>query len=113
MPSSLYRPGDICWCTATVCNAEAQALEGNPLWVILDVFGTYYFAPSFSQTPENYLAQYPRFEVGETVVEVLPSFTWPEGAGSANGVVWYGALTDPQVTTLVGELGSFTFGWEE
>jgi hypothetical protein len=107
MPSDYYSPGDPCYCDAIVCNAEGMPLTDNPLFVILDVFGSYFFAPTFSEF--DYYSQ--TFDENETVVPVLPQFDWPEGAGSASGITWYGAMTDAAITQLFGELGMFTFGW--
>ncbi len=111
MPSHLFRPGDVCSCTAVVCNVSGSVLSGYPLFVILDVYGSYYFAPSFIPF-DNYLVLHPAFEIGRTVVEVLPAFNWPSGVGSAGGLLWYGALTNPAMTELYGELSTWEFGWE-
>ncbi len=112
MPSALFRTGDVCECRATVCNATGGTIENHPLFVILDVYQTYFFAPDFSSY-DNYLDEYPTFGPGETVVQVLPQFAWPAGAGSASGIRWYAAMTDPSISELYGTLGSFTFGWME
>lgn len=113
MPADHFQPGDPCYCLAFVCNPTDTPIIGHPLFVILDVYGTYYFGPSFNTVYDNYLILNPRFEPGETVVEVLPEFAWPEGAGSAENLVWYGAMTDPDVTKLYGEMGSWQFGFSE
>jgi len=112
MPSHLYHAGDTCSCTAIVCNPEGSIISGYPLFVILDVYGLYFFAPSFNSTFDTYLTQYPSFDPGETHIQILPEFAWPSGAGQASGIIWYGALTNPGMTDLFGELGTFTFGWE-
>ena len=112
MPRAVFHGGETCWCRAIVCNAEGSTLENYPLFVILDVYGLYFFAPSFNQVYDSYLIQYPQFPAGETVVEVLPPFTWPVNVGNASNIKWYGALTNPEVTDLFGELDIFTFGWE-
>lgn len=112
MPSDVFHPGDLCGCTATVCNAEDSALNGYPLFVILEIAGTYYFAPSFGSF-DNYLDEHPDFAPGKTSVVVLPAFEWPEGAGSFSGCIWYGALTNPQLTDLFGTLGTWSFGWSQ
>lgn len=112
MTDTGFLPGELCACDALVCNAGTEELEGYPLFVILEVAGTYFFGPSFTEY-DSYLADYPVFEPGSTRVEVLPEFEWPSGAGSFDGCILYGALTDPAVTTLVGEMGSWTFGWSE
>ncbi|MBN1297961.1 FG-GAP repeat protein, partial [bacterium] len=112
MPDHSFAPGDPCSCTATVCNADTQSLDGYPLFVILDVAGTFFFAPSFSAY-DNYLATYNSFLPGQTQVEVLPEFRWPEGAGSYNGCMFYAAITNPGMTTLAGKMGMWFFNWIE
>lgn len=113
MPASMFHTGDHCSCTAIVCNAEGSTISGNPLFVILDVYGSYYFAPSFNTTFDHYLTHYPTFPVGTTTVTVIPDFTWPVDTGSANGLIWYAALTNPEMTALFGTMDSFSFGWSE
>jgi len=112
MPLEMYHAGDICWCRAVVCNAGAEALDRYPLFVILDVYGSLYWAPSFNTSFDHYLALYPSFPPGQTVVEVLPEFPWPANTGNANGLLWYGALTDPDISDIFGEFDIFTFGWQ-
>jgi hypothetical protein len=103
--------GDICWCRVWVDNFNTVPIENQPLFVILDVYGQLFFAPDFSGF-DHYLDDYPTFNPGRTVINVLPEFTWPEGAGSADSIRWYAALTNPEVTTLYGEMDIFEFGWE-
>lgn len=110
MPGTLFHPGDAFFCNISVCNQEGMTLEGYPLIVLLDVFGQFFFAPSFEPTLDYYSMAFP---VGISVVEVLPEFSWPQGAGTAEGIVWYAALTDPSITSLVGMMDSMTFGWTE
>jgi len=107
MPSNYYKPGDLFYCDAIVCNAEATEISGYPLFVILALHGNYYFAPTFSSFDQYNM----NFPPGDTTVEVLGEFNWPGGAGSMSGVIWYGAMTDQDVTSLFGNLGQFTFGW--
>jgi len=107
MPAHNFSPGSTCSCDAVVCNADSSVLSDCMLFVILDVHGTCFFAPGFSA----YDCYDMTFEPGETTVQVVPVFTWPGNTGSAQGIVWYGALTDAAVTHLIGESGSFEFGW--
>ncbi len=105
MPSNLFHQGDPCSCTAIVCNLEGHTIEGYPLFVILDVYGSHFFAPSFSPVFDNYLESNPAFAEGKTEIVVLPEFNWPEISGSAYGIKWYGAMTNPAMTDLFGTLG--------
>ncbi|MBN1355366.1 S8 family serine peptidase [bacterium] len=107
MPSEYFTPGDPCACRVFVCNPDPDGYANMPLFVILDVYGLYFFAPSFSDFDYYSLALVP----GEMEIEVLPEFTWPEGAGSASGILWYGAMTDPGITQLFGEMDTWEFGW--
>ncbi|MBN1297238.1 M1 family metallopeptidase [bacterium] len=111
MPSDHILAGDTVWCRVHVDNFTVQPLDGYPLFVILDVYGQLFFAPSFSDF-DSYLDAYPSWPLGRTTVNVLPSFTWPAGAGTAGGIVWYAGLTVPDMTALFGELDLLTFGWE-
>ena len=113
MPSKMFHPGELCNCYAVVCNQEGAELQNYPLFVILDILGSYFFAPSFNQEFDYYLGQYPVFQVGETRVQVLGDFFWPEGAGSFNGAYWYAALTDPGIMNIYGEWDSYEFGWDQ
>ncbi len=113
MPLETFFPGDTCYCKVYVCNREGNTLKGHPIFIILDVYGSYFFAPGFTEEFDNYLDEYPEIPEMESEIEVLPEFQWPSGAGCAEGIMWYGAITDPGVSHLVGELGTFAFGWCE
>ena len=111
MPATIFNPGDLCNCHALVCNADGSVLEGYPLFVILNVFGDLFFAPSFDPGFDSYLATYPSFAVGLTDVEVLPDFFWPANSGDIVGVEWIAALTNPEITDIYGEWDIYEFGW--
>ncbi len=107
MPSDFFRPGDQFFIDVYVCNMDS--IEYNvPLFVILDVYGSYFFAPSFSAF-DNYDITLPAND--QIVVNVLPLFNWPDGAGEASGIKLYAAMTDPQITNLFGTMDMKTFGW--
>jgi hypothetical protein len=53
-----------------------------------------------------------RFPRGTTRVEVIPEFIWPGNAGIYSGAMFYAGLTDPEVTTLLGDFDVVSFGWE-
>ena len=110
MPAHMFAVGDECFCRATVCNPTGDVLSGYPLFVILDVYGSYYFAPSFGSY-DNYLDIHPEFAAGETAIDVIRPFDWPPGTGTASGLKWYGALTDAEVTEVIGDVGTWEFGW--
>ena len=107
MPSEYYIPGDPCACLVFACNPGPGNYFDVPLFVILDVYGQYFFAPSFGEF-DHYSVD---LALGLLEIEVLPGFPWPEGAGSASGVVLYAAMTDPAITQLFGNMHTWMFGW--
>ncbi len=108
MPSHEIFPGDVTSCSASVWNSEYEAIEESPLFVILDIMGTYYFAPSFSSY--DYFER--RFPFGLTKLTILPEFAWPANAGSAYAV-WYAFLANHEQTELMSNIGVFDFSWSE
>ncbi|HPQ39476.1 MAG TPA: hypothetical protein PLV45_03810 [bacterium] len=109
MPSHSFAPGSACGCTVTICNPDGTTYAGTPVFVILDVYGEFFFAPAFSDFDHYVLDVTP----GEHHVEVLPPFTWPAGAGSASGIRFYAGMTDPGIQELIGRFDSFDFEWHE
>jgi hypothetical protein len=109
MPSDYFYPGDACFCSLTVTNADATPLTDHPLFLILDVFGELFFAPSFTSDFDFYPGPWPH---GNTIIDALPEFIWPDTGTSAIGIVWYAALTDPAISNIFGEWDMYEFGWE-
>ncbi|MBN1878605.1 hypothetical protein JW823_00665 [bacterium] len=109
MPSHYFRAGDDVYCRVAVCNSEPVTMTSAPVFVILELAGSYFFAPGFSVF-DLYVMD---LEPGETVIEVLPPFTWPEGTGPFDDACWYAAVTDRDITIILGVLDIFRFGWGE
>lgn len=107
MPSVDFGAGDPCSCTASICNPDSTSLGVLPVFVILDVYGLYFFAPDFSDFNYYSVDVIP----GLQTIDVLPQFDWPAGTGSASGINWYAGITNPEMTALIGDFGFFTFGW--
>jgi len=57
---------------------------------------------------DNYGNHYPEFPPGETRIEVLPEFDWPDELEWGRAI-WYAAITDLSATRLIGNIGTFTF----
>ncbi|MBN1550492.1 S8 family serine peptidase [bacterium] len=107
MPAHFFSPGDLCTCDLLICNPNIQIYEDTPVFVILDISGLYFFAPSYSDF--DYFIM--DIMTGQTIVKILPVFSWPENSGSLDEAVWYAAMTDRDMSYLLGDMGSYTFGW--
>lgn len=109
MPSNSFSPGDPCGCDLYLCNPDGVTYADTPVFVILDILGTYFFAPDFS----NFNHYTKDVAPGMTKLVVLPVFQWPTGAGSFEGAKWYAAMTDAGISMLFGEMDMIEFSWME
>ncbi len=111
MPSEYYRPGDECYLTAWLGN-PGDPIAAVPLFVLLDVEGMFFFWPEWKMLPDVSYGIVSLLS-GTTPVEILPVFQWPAGVGSASGIRFMGAMTDPAMTELLGTMDIISFGWGE
>ncbi len=109
MPAQTFYPGDLCAAALTICNPDPTTYQDIPLFVILEVYGSLFFWPSFTDFDYREMDIIP----GGTTVEVLPEFNWPDHVGTAPDIHWYAAMTDIDMTELFGDLAMWTFGWAE
>lgn len=107
IPSVYLSAGDPFYCYVILCNPDLITYPDIPVFVLLDVYGSYFFAPSFSGFDYYERDLYP----GKTTIEVLPEFTWPANAGAASGIAIYAGMTNHEMTMLFGALAYVTFGW--
>jgi hypothetical protein len=109
MPAHHFTPGSPCMLQATICNTAPTPLREHPFFVLLSAYGVYYFGPSFGTSLDYWLEDIP---TGLTEKEIIPPFIWPEGAGAGSGLAFYAAITNPEITEVIGEFGfwSFSFG---
>ncbi|GEM_PF-2379012 len=106
MPSDYFTPGDPFSCSVTLCNPGAP-MTGIPLFVLLEVMGSYYFAPGFSAF-DHYTLSVP---TGFSQQIVIPEFAWPYTAGEGSGVSFLSAMTNPGMTELLGQMDTCPFSW--
>jgi hypothetical protein len=111
MPAAWFQPGDPCYLEARLTN-PGDTLENLRLFVLLDVFGQYYFGPSWAPYPQALdWWTIRRLNRGAETMTIIPEFTWPADSGSASGLRFIGALTDEAVSGLIGEAGVWEFGF--
>ena len=108
MPSHFYQPGDKCSCRAIIQNNDDVTISNCPMCVVLAVADYYFFAPEFDTAFSCYEMS---FNPGESTVEVIPEFNWPDTAGSADNIQWIAAFLNPEMTELYSNLSTFSFGW--
>ncbi|MBN1297936.1 hypothetical protein JXA80_14255, partial [bacterium] len=109
MPAHRFIAGDPCDVRVTVSNPDGITYPDRPLFVILDVYGILFFWPEWTDFSYEVVTVEPRME---RVYSVIPAFTWPADVGSASGLAFYGAITDPEITEIVGQWSIWEFEWE-
>jgi len=105
---AVYRAGDTFSLTVTACNGSREEPIENPIFVILDVYGEYFFAPSWSSF------DYYKWEVPpcSCISKEILMFIWPYGAGQGTGLIIYCAMTDVSFSEIIGDFSMCMFGWE-
>ncbi|MBN2055632.1 hypothetical protein JW905_11955, partial [bacterium] len=111
MPDDYFTPGEQCYLMVNACNPGPEAWNMLPFFVILDVYGNYWFAPAWGTDFTYYDSLV--IEPGFHSFYAIDLFTWPGDAGSASGIKFWSAVTDMDITRIIGELGYVEFGWGE
>jgi len=109
MPAEEFKTGDECYMDLIICNPNHETYSDIPIFALLDVYGNYFFAPSFTEI-DFYVWDVPP---GNSIIHVLPVFDWPTGAGTAEGIKWYAAMTTADMSEIMGDYSMFMFGWSE
>ena len=114
MPSHYYEPGDICWLKAYICNPGPDTPYVN-FFVVLDIgTGDYWFYPGWVHYPPDIdFEPIPELAIGSTEKEIIPEFNWPYNVGSYSGIRFIGAITDQNITRILGEYSTWEFGYGE
>ncbi len=110
MPAHVFYPDDPCSLEITICNPFDRSFDQVPLLIVLEIWGSYYFAPSFSDYDYYIIDQIPP---GITNLVIIPPFEWPSDVGSAEGIRVYGAMTELSRRYLFGTYDLFQFSWYE
>ncbi|MBN2056580.1 hypothetical protein JW905_16765 [bacterium] len=111
MPAHHYEQGDPCRLDVRVFNYSGIDMDGHPLFIVLDLGGMFWCAPGWHPVEEGIDYYTISLPAGDRILEIIDEFTWPDGAGSYVGVFFHAAITDPDVTTILGEMSSYEFAW--
>ena len=100
---AVYESGDTFQITLVVSNSgEAQPAN---VFVALDVFQTYWFWPSWSQSVDYKTWTLP---ANDSVEEDIFNLTWPDTDATGSATFWAATL-NPENTELLGNYDSCTF----
>ncbi|MBN1355374.1 VCBS repeat-containing protein [bacterium] len=109
MPSEYFSHGNTCWLTAFLGNGEGVPMDDVPLFVILDIYGMFWFWDDWTQAVDYKRVELP---VQGATHTIIPDFIWPDtGDQTLSGIVFWSAITDETITSILGEIGKWTFGF--
>jgi len=109
MPDDPILVGDTFYLNITIDNANTDSLNDIPLFCILEAVGTFWYHPAWTMDPAwETLSAIPTGPMGITI---LSPFEWPGNAGNGTARFW-GAVTDPEMTRVLGNYDVKDFYWE-
>jgi len=104
-PVKLF-PGDNFSLSAVITNPGPDEYSGVPLFVLLEVYGMFFWWPTWAEDVDLAVMDIP---VGLTTVNLL-EFIWPDLA-SHGDLRFYSAMTNSQATSLLGNMDWSVLGW--
>jgi len=114
MPATYFLPGDLCYLFAAIYN-DVEPLYDIPFFVVLEVYGNYWMYPAWQWFDGTLVVDrdYVILDVdlGIDMKTIIPEFSWPEGAGAADNLFFYGALLQPDMSALLGNLDIVQFAY--
>lgn len=110
----MAHPGEIFSVTGYLDN-PGEALAQVPVFFVLDVFGEYWFWPSWVHfEPETQLIDFRYMDIptGTTTEFVIPEFIWPDtGSATVEHLRFLGAMLTQDMSTYLGMLALEEFGY--
>ncbi len=102
MPSRHFQMGDECYLNANIFN-YVSPLEAVPFFVVLDIYSHFWFWDDWTYLTDQVDFVYINVPLGETSINIIPSFTWPDtGAVEIKGVLFWAAITRPDFSDIYG-----------
>jgi photosystem II stability/assembly factor-like uncharacterized protein len=77
-------------------------------YVILDVYGQYWFHPSWGQDPDH---ESPDLGPDSQTTQTILDFTWPQTTSAAEEIRFWAGLLDPATSRLLGPVDMVSFGY--
>lgn len=108
-PDETLNAGDPCYLDINITNVNIDPITNVPLFCLMEVSGMYWYYPTW--TVDIAWETLNSIESGLETISIFPEFPWPEDAGSGSVMFW-GVLTDSQLTRILGVIDTKTLSWE-
>ncbi len=107
LSGTLFRAGDTFHLEALISNPGPDNYCNLPLFVILDVHGSYFYYPEWSMDLDYNMID---LQAGIQRKQIL-LFEWPEIDGDHTGIFFHAALLTDSFNAILGRWSSVEFGW--
>ncbi len=104
---TFFSPGDRFLLSINAVNNKPQTYTLRQ-YLILDVFGDYFFYPGWSQ---DLVYETVIFNAFDDLTSTILDFQWPEVSSSAEDLKFWLGYFDPETQSVAGEIKSVTFGY--
>ncbi|MBN1551734.1 hypothetical protein JW979_09705, partial [bacterium] len=99
MPEHRFYAGDKCFLRATIDN-PSKDIPNAAVFIILDIYGQYWFAPSWISSSNGFDHFKYTIPTGITEMIIIPEFVWPDHTGSGENLQFLGFILDPSLARL-------------
>jgi hypothetical protein len=106
---TVFRPGDPFSLVVTIGKPDSQSYFDQPLCVILDLYGDYFFYPLWDRFFDYALVDLTIFIESFRILQ----FDWPDVTGHADGIVFHAAVLGSDMMSVAGNVDSVEFGWTD
>lgn len=91
-----FCPGELFQLRTQIFNHFGSQIDVDE-YVVLDVYGQYFFSPYWTQEISFVRRS---ITAGMQMIVMILDFQWPSGSGEARGIVFHGAITQPDSYNL-------------
>lgn len=111
LPDIAFNQGEVFFMDAMIQNYEQQTITDVPLFVILDIQGSYWFWPSWKAGSEG--IDYLRIDcpVEGLVMSIIDPFAWP-AVNLPMDLRFWGAVLDATFSHPISNIEMIALGWE-
>lgn len=107
---TMIRPTETFYVNGYLDN-PGDSMSDVPVFFILDVFGSLWFWPEWSESVAYMTMTVP---TGTTEVSVLSPFLWPDtGSETVTGLLFYGAMLNPEMNAILGNMAAVQWGYRQ
>ncbi len=113
---TIFHPGESFQLDGFLNNPSSTSLSDTPLFIMLDVYGEFFFWPSWRHfnpsNPDTIDFEYLSVPPGSTQVDLFPSFIWPDtGDAAVDNLAFYAAMLNQNFSSILGESAVVIWGF--